>query len=213
MIDRIKSRIKNLTPVSKRNIIIVASVVIFVVLIVVPAIIILFMGNDNDYDNEYAEADDNDLRRVAFITQSTSNESQAFAWEEFQRLAPEFGFDSITLFDGDNDPQVEYDGIMTAVTNGYDVIFVYSGSIEDIVPALQVANDSGVVVAMFTSVLPDEHRGVMTFFVGAYDNAVDMQAGEFVPQHITSLVTESLRKAQSILDGGSIPMDTWVPVG
>jgi len=117
--------------------------------------------------------------KAAFVTQAMSNESQAFSWREFQRLAPEFGFE-MTLFAGENEPAVEFDGVMTAIANGYDAIFVNPSSIEGIIPALQQAKDAGLVVGMFSSVLPYEHREVMSFFVGSDDFLGGVQAGEFV---------------------------------
>ena len=120
--------------------------------------------------------------RAAFITQAMSNESQAFSWREFQRLSPEFGFE-MTVFAGENEPAVEFDGVLTAIANGYDAIFVNPSSIEGIVPALQQARDAGLIVGMFSSVLPEEHRHVMDFFVGSDDYLGGVQAGEFVSQH------------------------------
>ncbi|MCL2674849.1 MAG: sugar ABC transporter substrate-binding protein [Defluviitaleaceae bacterium] len=120
--------------------------------------------------------------RAAFVTQAMSNESQAFSWREFQRLAPGHGFE-MTVFAGENEPAVEFDGVMTAIANGYDAIFVNPSSIEGIVPALQQARDAGLVVGMFSSVLPYEHRGVMNFFVGSDDFLGGVQAGQFVSEH------------------------------
>jgi len=120
--------------------------------------------------------------RAAFVTQAMSNESQAFSWREFQRLAPEHGF-TMSVFAGENEPAVEFDGVLAAIANGYDAVFVNPSSIEGIVPALQQARDAGLVVGMFSSVLPDEHRGVKDFFVGSDDYLGGVQAGQFVSEH------------------------------
>ena len=128
------------------------------------------------------EPDGEETFRAAFITQAMSNESQAFSWSEFQRLAPDHGFE-MTVFAGENEPAVEFDGVLTAIANGYDAIFVNPSSVEGIIPALQQAKDAGLVVGMFSSVLPEEHRDVMTFFVGSDDFLGAEQAGEFVSQN------------------------------
>jgi ribose transport system substrate-binding protein len=120
--------------------------------------------------------------KAAFITQAMSNESQAFSWREFQRLAVEHGFE-MSVFAGENEPAVEFDGVLTAIANGYDAIFVNPSSIEGIIPALQQAKDAGLIVGMFSSVLPQEHRGVKHFFVGSDDYLGGVQAGEFVSQN------------------------------
>jgi len=128
------------------------------------------------------DATENRVFRAAFVTQAMSNESQAFSWREFQRLAPEHGFE-VTVFAGENEPAVEFDGVMTAISEGFDAVFVNPSSIEGIIPALQQAKDAGLVVGMFSSSLPDEHRDVMTFFVGSDDFLGGVQAGEFVSEH------------------------------
>ena len=133
-------------------------------------------------ETEEPEEEGERVFRAAFVTQAMSNESQAFSWREFQRLAPEFGFE-MTVFAGENEPAVEFDGVLTAIANGYDAVFVNPSSIEGIIPALQQARDAGLIVGMFSSVLPEEHRGVMDFFVGSDDFLGGVQAGEFVSQH------------------------------
>ena len=129
--------------------------------------------------NDPAPTDAPEVFRAAFITQAMSNESQAFSWREFQRLAPEHGFE-MAVFAGENEPAVEFDGVLTAIAEGFDAVFVNPSSIEGIIPALQQARDAGLVVGMFSSVLPDEHRDVMTFFVGSDDFLGGVQAGQFV---------------------------------
>ena len=42
--------------------------------------------------------------KVGFITQSLTNASQAYAWTQFQKYAPEYGFE-VTLFDEEYDAQ------------------------------------------------------------------------------------------------------------
>ena len=129
---------------------------------------------------EVAEGDQ--IFRAAFITQAMSNESQAFSWAEFQRLAPEFGFE-MTVFAGENEPAVEFDGVLTAIANGYDAVFVNPSSIEGIVPALEQAREAGLVVSMFSSRLMEGDRHAMDFFVGSDDYLGGVQAGEFVSAH------------------------------
>ena len=45
-----------------------------------------------------------DKIKVGFVTQSLTNASQAYAWTQFQKYAPEYGFE-VTLFDEDYDSQ------------------------------------------------------------------------------------------------------------
>ena len=119
--------------------------------------------------------------RAAFVTQAMSNESQAFSWREFQRLAPEFGF-SMRMFAGENEPAVEVAGIEQAIAEGFDAIFINPSSIESIIPAITRARSAGIIVGMFSSLLPPEHQHLMTFFVGSDDFLGGQQAGQFLSQ-------------------------------
>ena len=117
--------------------------------------------------------------RAAFVTQAMSNESQAFSWREFQRLAPEYGFE-MRVFAGENEPQVEVAGIDQAIAEGYDAIFINPSSIESIIPAITRAKQAGIIVGMFSSLLPEQYWHLMDFFCGSDDFLGGEQAGEFV---------------------------------
>ena len=119
--------------------------------------------------------------RAAFVTQAMSNESQAFSWREFQRLAPEFGF-RMTMFAGENEPAVEVAGIEQAIAEGFDAIFINPSSIESIIPAITRARQAGIIVGMFSSLLPEEYQHLMDFFCGSDDFLGGQQAGQFVSQ-------------------------------
>ena len=120
--------------------------------------------------------------RAAFVTQAMSNESQAFSWKEFQRLAPDFGF-RMTMFAGENEPAVEVAGIEQAIAERYDAIFINPSSIESIIPAITRAKQAGIIVGMFSSLLPPEYQHLMDFFCGSDDFLGGQQAGQFVSQN------------------------------
>ena len=46
--------------------------------------------------------------KVGFVTQSLTNASQAYAWTQFQKYAPEYGFE-VTLFDENYDSALAVD--------------------------------------------------------------------------------------------------------
>ena len=56
--------------------------------------------------------------KVGFVTQSLTNASQAYAWTQFQKYAPEYGFE-VTLFDEDYDSQNGVAAISTCIAEGY----------------------------------------------------------------------------------------------
>ena len=118
---------------------------------------------------------------VAFVTQAMSNESQAFSWREFQRLAPQFGF-TMQVFAGENEPQVEVAGIDQAIAEKYKAVIINPSSIESIIPALRRAKEAGVIVGMYSSLLPEQYYDLMDFFCGSDDYLGGVQAGEFVSQ-------------------------------
>jgi len=146
------------------------------------ALIAVLAAACSDNNGGSSNREPGDTIRAMFVTQSMSNESQAFSWAEFQRLAPEHGFE-MHVHAGDNDPAYEYDGVLKAISEGFDAVFVNPSSIEGIVPALEQAKAEGLVVGMFSSVLRPEHRDAMTFFVGSDDFLGGEQAGRFVSEN------------------------------
>ena len=122
------------------------------------------------------------ILRAAFVTQAMSNESQAFSWREFQRLAPEHGFE-MSVFAGENEPAVEFEGVMTAIAEGFDAVFVNPSDYNAILPAMRQAHDAGLVVGFFSTIPEEEHHNFIHFFVGSDDFLGGVQAGEFVSQN------------------------------
>ena len=123
--------------------------------------------------------DEPKIFRAGFITQSLANASQNFSWEEFQRLAPEHGFE-MHVFAGESEPAVEVAGIEQCIAEGYDAIFVNPSSIESVIPALMQAKEAGLVVGMFSSELPPDFQHLRDFFCGSDDFLGGKLAGEFV---------------------------------
>jgi ribose transport system substrate-binding protein len=113
--------------------------------------------------------------KAGFITQAMSNESQAFSWKEFQRLAPEFGFE-MQVFAGENDPQVEVAGIEQCIAEGYHAIFVNPSSADAVIPALMQAKEAGIIIGMFSSDLPEDAQHLRDFFCGTDDTMAGEQA-------------------------------------
>ena len=117
--------------------------------------------------------------KAAFITQAMSNPSQKFSWDEFQRIAPEYGFE-MHIFAGENEPAVEIHGIETCIAGGFDAIFINPSSIEAIIPALVKAREAGIVVGMFVSELPPEWQHLRSFFCGFDDYIGGILVGQYV---------------------------------
>jgi len=139
-------------------------------------------GSGDNASQDTPTRNPGDPARGAFITQAMSNESQAFSWAEFQRLAPDFGF-TMQMFAGENEPAVEVAGIRTAIAEGYDAIFINPSSIESIIPALMEAKEAGLVIGMFSSELPEASQHLRDFFCGTDDFMGGEQAGKFVVQN------------------------------
>ena len=117
--------------------------------------------------------------RAAFVTQSMSNPSQKFSWDEFQRLMSDYGFDMVQ-FSGENEPPVEVAGIEQAIAEGYDAIFCNPSDPNAVIPALRKAREAGIVVGMFSSLLPDGNEDAFDFFCGSDDFEGGILAGQFV---------------------------------
>lgn len=117
---------------------------------------------------EEAPAASGDAVKVAFITQSLSNASQAYAWTQFQKYAPEYGFE-VTVFDEDYDAQNGVTAIGTCIAQGYTAICINPTDPSAVIPALQEAKDAGIIVGLYSSDLPDESKGARDFMCGTDD--------------------------------------------
>ena len=94
------------------------------------------------------------LPKVAFITQSLANPSQAYAWKLIQQYAPEYGFE-VTVFDEDYDAQNGVAAIGTCVSQGYVGIMINPTDPSAMIPAIQEAREAGVFVGIYSSELPE----------------------------------------------------------
>ncbi len=141
-------------------------------MVVVIMVIGLILGEIVGFSSSSAYGDE-PLDKVAFIAQNMANESQAFAAKEFQKYGKDYGFDVLVL-DSKGDAQVNSQNVENAIAQGVKVIFINLNDKNAIIPALQAAKEEGVVVAMFSSDLPENKQDIRDFFVGVNDN----QAGE-----------------------------------
>ncbi|MEN6593569.1 MAG: sugar ABC transporter substrate-binding protein [Clostridiaceae bacterium] len=120
--------------------------------------------------------------KAAFITQALSNESQAYAWKQFQAYCGEYGF-TMDVFEGQNDVQNEAKAVSTCIAQGYDAIFINPSDINAIVPSLMEAKEAGVIVGMFSSDLPAESQQYRDFFCGVDDTMAGQTAGQAFVDH------------------------------
>ena len=120
--------------------------------------------------------------KAAFITQALSNESQAYAWKQFQQYCGEYGF-TMDVFEGQNDVQNEAKAVSTCIAQGYDAIFINPSDINAIVPSLMEAKDAGIVIGMFSSDLPKESQQYRDFFCGVDDTMAGQTAGQAFVDH------------------------------
>ena len=119
-----------------------------------------------------AEAD-----KAAFITQALSNESQAYAWKQFQQYCAEYGFE-MTVFEGQNDVQNEAKAVSTCIAQGFKVIFINPSDINAIVPSLMEAKEAGLIVGMFSSDIAKDFWEYRDFFCGVDDTMAGETAGK-----------------------------------
>jgi len=113
----------------------------------------------------FAQADE---IKVAFITQSLENASQAYAWTQFQKYAPEYGF-TVQVFQEDYDPQKGVAAIGTCIADGYKAICINPTDPSAIIPALMDAQAAGVIVGMYSSELPADFKEYRDFMCGTDD--------------------------------------------
>ena len=106
--------------------------------------------------------------KVAFITQSLTNASQAYAWTQFQKYAPEYGFE-VTLFDEDYDAQNGVAAIGTCIAEGYTAICLNPTDPAALVPSLKEAKEAGIIIGMYSSELPEDSKQYRDFMCGTND--------------------------------------------
>ena len=106
--------------------------------------------------------------KVGFVTQSLTNASQAYAWTQFQKYAPEYGFE-VTLFDEDYDSQNGVAAISTCIAEGYTAICLNPTDPAALVPALKEAKEAGIIIGLYSSDLPDESKQYRDFMCGTND--------------------------------------------
>jgi len=120
--------------------------------------------------------------KAAFIAQSLINESQAYAWKQFQQYCGEYGFE-MTAFDGQGDIQNDVKAVSTCIAQGYDVIFINPNDINAIVPSLMEAKEAGIIVGMFSSDLTEENWAYRDFFCGVNDTMAGQTAAQAFIDH------------------------------
>lgn len=111
--------------------------------------------------------------KVAFITQSMSNASQAYAWTQFEKYAPEYGF-TVTLFDEDYDAQNGAAAIGTCIAQGYDAICINPTDPSALIPSIMEAKEAGIIVGMYSSEITEGYEEYRDFMCGTDD----IMAGE-----------------------------------
>ena len=92
--------------------------------------------------------------KVAFITQSLSNASQAYAWTQFQKYADEYNFE-VTVFDEDYDAQNGVSAIGTCIAQGYTAICMNPTDPSAMLPAIMEAKEAGIIIGLYSSELPE----------------------------------------------------------
>ena len=115
--------------------------------------------------------------KVAFITQSLANASQAYAWTQYQKWAPDYGF-TVQVFDEYYNAENGDRAIHQAIADGYDAICINPTDPSAIVPALMDAKDAGVIVILYSSDLEEADRE----FRDAMCGTDDTMAGEIAAQ-------------------------------
>ncbi len=128
-----------------------------------------------------APAEEAALPKVGFIPQALANASQAYAWTQFQKLAPEYGVE-VTVFDEDYDPQNGVAAIGTCVAQGYAAVVCCPSDPSALVPAIMEAREAGVLVGLYSSELPEEYANTdyRDFMCGTNDFLFGQMAAQTV---------------------------------
>lgn len=128
---------------------------------------------------EAAEESTGALPKVAFIPQALANASQAYAWTQFQKLAPEYGFE-VTVFDEDYDAQNGVAAIGTCIAQGYAAMCLCPTDPSALIPSLMEAKEAGIIIGLYSSELPEEYATTeyRDFMCGTNDFLFGQMAAE-----------------------------------
>ena len=120
--------------------------------------------------------------KAAFIAQSLEDSSQYHIWQELSAIAPDFGIE-VSLYDGQNNPEVQFHAITAAIAGGYDIILLIPVHAESALPAIRRAVEEGISVGMLFEDLPRAAQRLRSFYIGFDDFMGAEQAGLFVAEN------------------------------
>lgn len=120
--------------------------------------------------------------KVAFITQSLTNASQAYAWTQFEKYAPEYGF-TVQVFDEEYNAENGDRAIRQCIADGYDAICINPTDPSAIIPALMDAQAAGVIVGLYSSDLADADKEFRDFMCGTDDVMCGEMAAEILMEN------------------------------
>ncbi len=126
--------------------------------------------------------------KIAFITQSLENASQAFAWSQFQEYAPQYGFTPY-LFEEGYDPQKGVAAIGTCIAEGFAAISINPTDPSAMIPSFMEAQKAGVIVGMYSSEVPEEFKQYRDFMCGTND----IICGEVAAQTLMEAFPEGVK--------------------
>lgn len=115
--------------------------------------------------------------KVAYIPNSMSNESLAYAFKQMEAAAPDYNIE-VTAFDGQFDPQIEVRAISNCIAQGFDAIITCPSDISAVVPSLMEAKEAGIIIGMFSADLGDDFKMYRDFFCGVDDNSAGETAAK-----------------------------------
>lgn len=153
-------------------------------ILVLTLISMLFIGCSNPSKDTQGETpkEEGTAYEAAFICQSMSNESQAFAAKMIEKHAADYGF-NVSIMDAKGDPATEAQLINTAIAQGVDAIIINPNDANGVVPGLMAAKEKGIVVCLFSSDLAEKDQQYRDFYVGANDiEAGKAAAAAFIEQ-------------------------------
>ncbi|NLJ40243.1 MAG: sugar ABC transporter substrate-binding protein [Clostridiales bacterium] len=145
-------------------------------------------GTDADADKP---ADKDGEVKVAFITQSLSNASQAYAWTQFQKYADDYGF-TVTVFEEDYDAQNGVAAIGTCIAQGYTAICINPTDPSAMIPSFMEAQEAGIIVGMYSSEVPEGNEKYRDFMCGTDD----YMAGEVAAQTLMEEFPDGVKVVQ-----------------
>ena len=122
--------------------------------------------------------------KIGFIIPSLENSAQAYAWTQFQKFTPDYGFE-VSVFEEGYDAQNGVSAIGTCISQGYAAICMNPTDASALIPAIMEAKEAGIIICLYSAELPEGYATTeyRDFMCGTNDVLFGQVAAQQLMEH------------------------------